>query len=191
MPTINVESNVLLSKPLLVVYIRSVLMCFWFFCSRKLYFHSILYHRLLFAIIYFLSLSEIARTLNSYTGRQFLLGTFSSPPCTHYYSMYLHPVAILRICSVLVLRDPYLFFRRSRCPIFRFHRKVSGIQVCQLITLSLIYICNIVFCIVVSHLFSQLIQSIDCNFFRLLASEIKISVLAQYLSEVFVWFEVF
>ena len=37
MPTINVESiyNVLLSKILLVVYIRSVLMCFWFFLLQK------------------------------------------------------------------------------------------------------------------------------------------------------------
>jgi len=33
---------------------------------------------------------------------------------------------------------------------------------------------------VVSHLFSQFIQSIDCNFFRLLGSDIKISVWAQY-----------
>ena len=158
MPTINVEStyNVLLSKILLVLYIWSVLMCFWFFCCRKLYFHSILYHRLLFAKIYFLSSSEIATTLNSYTGHQFSLGTFPSPPCTHYYySMYLHPVTILRICSALVLWNPYLFFHCSQCLIFRFHRKVSGIQVCQ-ITLSLIYICNI-FSVVVSHLYSQLI----------------------------------
>ena len=121
MPKISVESiyNVLLSKILLVLYIISVLMCSCFFCSRKtkLYFHSILYHLLLFAIIYFLSSSEMARTLNSSTSRQFSLGTFPSPPCTHYYySIYLHPVVILRICCALILRDPYLFIPLQSMP---------------------------------------------------------------------------
>jgi len=131
MPMINVESiyNVLLTKILPLLYIILVLMCSWFFCSKKALFSFHFISSFVICDNFFLSLLEIARTLNSYTGRQFSLGTFSSLPCTHhYYSLYLHPVAILRICCALVLRDSYLFFRYSQCPIFRHHRNVSGIQ---------------------------------------------------------------
>ena len=73
------------------------------------------------------SLSEMARTLNSSTSRQFSWGIFPSPPCTHYYySIYLHPVVILRICCALILRDPYLFFPLQSMPHISLPQKRFG-----------------------------------------------------------------
>ena len=52
--------NVLLSE---ILPVLSDLMCFWIFCSRKLYCHFTLYHRILLAIIHVLFWSETDQNL--------------------------------------------------------------------------------------------------------------------------------
>ena len=58
---------------------------------------------------------------------QFSLGTFPAPLCTYYYcSIYIHSLAILRICFALVLRHPYPFSRSFNAPYFASIERFGG-----------------------------------------------------------------
>ena len=65
--------NVLLSE---ILPVPSDLMCFWIFCSRKLYFHFTLYHRILLAIIHFLFWSETDQNLKFLQWASIFIGNF-------------------------------------------------------------------------------------------------------------------
>ena len=68
------------------------------------------------------------------------LGTFPAPPCTYYYcSVYIHSLAILRICFALVLRHPYPFFRSFNAPYFASIERFGGWRCVKYFIVNLIF----------------------------------------------------